>query len=60
MPPALAFQLPHSAWCLQGHNFIAQVDGTYSFCLDNKMSRWTAKIIDFDLVVTGESHFGPM
>ncbi|CAE7834306.1 empB, partial [Symbiodinium sp. KB8] len=35
----------------KGYKFIAQVDGTYAFCFDNKMSRWTAKVIDFDITV---------
>ena len=39
---------------VQGYAFTAQVDGTYAFCLDNKMSRWTAKVVDFDLTVKGE------
>lgn len=37
----------------QGYKFMAQVDGSYSFCFDNKMSRWTAKVVDFDLAVKG-------
>ena len=30
--------------------FDAEEDGVYSFCFDNEMSRWTAKVVDFDVI----------
>jgi hypothetical protein len=35
----------------KGHSFIAVEDGAYKFCFDNMQSRWTAKVVDFDLQV---------
>eukprot|EP00008_Paramoeba_atlantica_P008531 CAMPEP_0201488526 /NCGR_PEP_ID=MMETSP0151_2-20130828/18750_1 /ASSEMBLY_ACC=CAM_ASM_000257 /TAXON_ID=200890 /ORGANISM="Paramoeba atlantica, Strain 621/1 / CCAP 1560/9" /LENGTH=217 /DNA_ID=CAMNT_0047873839 /DNA_START=58 /DNA_END=711 /DNA_ORIENTATION=- len=29
--------------------------GTYKICFDNQMSRWTAKVVDFDMFI-GETH----
>jgi emp24/gp25L/p24 family/GOLD len=37
----------------KGHSFIATEDGAYKFCFDNTQSRWTAKVVDFDLQVRG-------
>lgn len=34
---------------------VAQEDGIYSFCFDNEMSRWTAKVVNFELTVEGKS-----
>ena len=30
-------------------------DGSYKFCFDNMMSRWTAKVVDFDTLI-GDTH----
>lgn len=35
----------------KGHTFTAPTTGAYSFCLDNKMARWTAKVVTFELEV---------
>ena len=35
----------------KGHTFITEKSGTYKFCFNNKVSRWTTKVIIFDLVV---------
>ena len=32
--------------------FIAPSTGSYAFCFDNTMSRWTAKVVDFELEVS--------
>ncbi|KAA0147869.1 hypothetical protein FNF29_07082 [Cafeteria roenbergensis] len=39
----------------KGHSFIAPSSGNYAFCMDNTMSRWTAKVVDFELEVTSPS-----
>lgn len=36
----------------KGHSFVTRQGGVYGFCFDNKMSRWTAKVVTFDLDVT--------
>jgi hypothetical protein len=33
----------------KGHKFKAPSSGTYSFCVDNKMAKWTAKVVTFEL-----------
>lgn len=38
----------------KGYNFIAPVDGDYKFCTDNRMSRWTAKVVA--LFLTSQEH----
>lgn len=37
---------------MQGTKFVASQTGTYSFCVDNRMARWTAKVLTFDLEIT--------
>ncbi len=32
-------------------------DGTYKICFDNMMSRWTAKVVDFDILIGEIHHF---
>jgi p24 family protein beta-1 len=40
----------------EGHfETTAPKDGTYQICFDNTMSRWTAKVVTFDIFI-GESH----
>lgn len=33
----------------RGHKWSAPVDGTYMLCLDNSMSRWTAKVVTLEI-----------
>lgn len=35
----------------KGHAFVAPDTGVYSFCIDNRMARWTAKVLEFHLDV---------
>lgn len=35
----------------KGHTFITEEAGTYKVCFNNKVSRWTSKVIIFDFVV---------
>lgn len=36
----------------KGASFLASKSGTYAFCFDNKMARWTAKVMTFDLDIS--------
>lgn len=36
----------------KGHHFTASSAGTYRVCLDNRMARWTAKVVTLDIAVT--------
>ncbi|RYG51144.1 emp24/gp25L/p24 family protein, partial [archaeon] len=36
---------------VQGYRFTANMPGTYAFCMDNRMARWTAKVVTFELDV---------
>jgi emp24/gp25L/p24 family/GOLD len=40
-----------AALILQGPKLNVEQDGVYTFCLDNRMARWTAKVVTFDLSV---------
>lgn len=39
--------------CVQSFDFVAHQTGAYQFCFDNTMSRWTAKVVDMELMVHG-------
>lgn len=36
----------------KGSSFLAQRGGVYGFCFDNRMARWTAKVVTFDLDIS--------
>ena len=35
----------------QGPKFLASSSGTHTFCFDNRMAKWTAKVVTFELTV---------
>jgi hypothetical protein len=37
----------------KGHSFVTAAAGLYGFCINNKMARWTAKVLTLDLNIGG-------
>ena len=35
----------------QSFDFVAHQSGTFAFCFNNQMSRWTAKVVDMEVIV---------
>lgn len=44
---------------LQGYKFIAERAGVYAFCVDNRMARWTAKVVTLEIGISNPRAASP-